>query len=132
VAVPGSTGPRTEVVIGGAILVAAGIGTGLSFLAVAGGKASAADALLARMRQANLQCTRPPEPGQCQDLVALRRGSDTFHNAAVPILVAGGVAAAGTFVYALWPWFKGERAVKARPLPVARTDGGGLWLSGNF
>jgi hypothetical protein len=63
----------------------------------------------------------------------MRQAADTFHNAGVPLLVAGGVVAAGTLAYALWPRSpRVERSGQMRVLPVVGPQASGLWLTGSF
>ena len=127
-----SDGPSRALVIGGAIASAAALGTGIAFVAVAGGKASDADAVLAQLKSSGTTCLVPPQAGPCEPLLSLRQNQGTFHNVGVPMLVGGGIGAIGTAIYALWPRSKSEPTMGLRALPAINPGSAGMWLTGTF
>jgi hypothetical protein len=127
-----SKGPNLSLVISGAIVSAAAMGTGIAFLAVAGGKTSEADAVLAQLKISGITCLVPPQAGSCEQLLSLRQNQGTFHNVGVPMLVGGGIGAIGTAIYALWPRSKSEPTMGLQVLPTTGPGSAGMWLMGTF
>ncbi len=115
----------------------AGIGAGIALLVVSKGKASAAMDLSGEIGRGG--CSRAVPDPRCTELDDGAHSADTFHNAAVGVLVGAGVLAAGTGAYFLWSAVKGRRSDKSddrhRALhvaPLGGTHGGGLIVSGDF
>ncbi|MFS8070315.1 MAG: tetratricopeptide repeat protein, partial [Byssovorax sp.] len=126
-------GPKLPILLGGAALSLGALGAGIGLMAASGGKGADADAVLQQMQAAKVVCTQPPVAGPCQDIVSLRQSHDTLHNAALPLLVGGGVLAVATLSYALWP--RGGASPKTtglRVIPVVGAEAGGLWVGGAF
>jgi hypothetical protein len=69
---------------------------------------------------------------ECNALRNALSDADTFSNTAVVAYVIGGLAAAGTAVYAFWPAPKGRKTTVVRPVPVVTGREGGLWITGTF
>jgi hypothetical protein len=125
--------PSVPIIIAGAGVSAVALGTGIAFFVVSSSKASSADATLSGILHAGAPCTSPPQAGACSNVLSMRQAADTFHNAGVPLLVAGSVIAAGTLAYALWPRSpRVERSGQMRVLPIVGPQAGGLWLTGSF
>ena len=124
--------PNRSLVIGGAIVSAAALGSGIAFLAVSGGKASEADLTLAQLKSSSITCSVPPQAGPCEQLLSLRRGQGTFHNVGIPMVVSGGIAAIATAVYASWPRSASEPKTGLRVLPAIAPSSAGVWLTGSF
>jgi hypothetical protein len=68
---------------------------------------------------------------QCGDLKQKLQKSDTFHNAGVGVLVVGGVIAAGTIIYAVWPK-KARATMGLEVLPAVAPTFAGIVASGRF
>lgn len=99
-------------------------------------KAGEADGVLANLKSdtgRGSPCLAPKADG-CDELYALRREQDAFGNAAFWMLVAGGVAGAGTFVYGLVtaPKSGAPPAPKAALTPVVAPGLTGVVLLGSF
>jgi PEGA domain len=129
---PEPRGASVPLVVTGAVVAGLGVAVGGALFGVAGGKASDADAQLAQMKATGTTCTSPPMAGPCTTLHNLNTSSDTLHNAAIPLLVAGSAIGAGTLLYALLPRRQSEPTAPVRVVPVAGPGGGGLWLRGAF
>lgn len=95
--------PSVAILVTGAALTAVSEGLGIGLMVASGAKASSADAKLQEVQKAGVRCESPPQAGACSDVLSLRRAQGLLHNAAVPLLIGGGVAAAATLVYGLWP-----------------------------
>lgn len=128
----GSEGPNLSLVIGGAIVSAAVLGTGIAFLAVSGGKESKADLTLSQLKSSGIICSVPPQAGSCEQLLSLRRDQGTFHNVSVPMVVGGSIGAIATAAYVLWPRSKSEPMTGLLALPAIGPGSAGMWLMGSF
>jgi hypothetical protein len=121
-------------IIVGAGLGVAGIGTGVALLVVAAGEKTKALELRDSMPEAVCN-TAHPEHGQytaqCDDLLAKVRRKDTFHNVGVGALIAGGVIGAATLTYALWPRKKSS-TTGLEVLPVVAPTFAGISASTLF
>lgn len=125
---PLARGPSIPLVVGGAVISFAALGTGVAFFAVAGGKGRDADRL---NLQIEVDCSKSPTTGACGELFSLRQDQETFQNAGIALVVGGSVVAASTLVYALWP--RGKQAPRDTWIvPVAGTGGASVWLRGTF
>jgi len=124
--------PSVSLVVGGAAVSFVALGASVALFAVASGKGSDADQMVAQLKAASAPfCANASTTGACGDLYSLRQDQGTFHNTGVALLVGGSVVAASTLVYALWP--RGARATKdAQVVPVVSTSGAGVWLRGTF
>jgi hypothetical protein len=125
-------GPKNAIVVGGAAISLAALGTGVALFAVASGKGTDADQMVSQLESASAPlCAKASTTGACGDLFSLRQDQGTFHNTGIALLVGGSVVAVGTVAYALWP--RGKQATRdAWILPVVGTDGAGVWLRGAF
>lgn len=142
--------PQAPVIIAGIAVGAVGLLGGFIFTGVANGHASDADELTASLKARSqamygtpYACATGGFTVECQHLYDDRVGADTFGDVAVWSFVVGGLAGAGTAVYALvLPKVLTTRAtpgqesatpgVRATLTPVASPGGAGLWLSGSF
>lgn len=119
-------------VLGGAALVAGGIGAGLM---VAGGRkgAQADDALDKLKEDTGSETPCLTTSAECDSLKALRADRDEMVNMGTGFLIGAGVAAVGAIGYAVWL----RRAPSDGPsrvsvLPVVSPSASGLWLRGAF
>jgi len=122
------------VIVVGAGLAAVGIGTGIGLIVAAGSQN--ADALKLRDSMPEAVCnTAHPQHGTytttCGQLKDQLRKTDTFYNVGAGVLVAGGVIAAGTVVYALWPQKKSTQ-MGLEVLPTVAPTFAGFSASGRF
>jgi PEGA domain len=123
-------------VLGGAGLLAGGIGIGL--FAAAGGKTSTADQNLSQlqMQQGAAQpCAGASPPASCSTIQGERASSDAMTNAATGLLVGGGIAVAAAVAYAIWlPPSHPDQNVSGRVsiVPVLSPSAGGAFLRGTF
>lgn len=129
-----SLGPRTVLIWSGSAAAAAGLGVGAAMGIVSLVKAGEAD----RMRETLVTgtgrtspCTAPKADG-CEELYALRREQDAFGNAAFWMLIAGGVAGAGTVAYGLIVRPPNSTSGGAVVVPVIGNGTGGLLFQGSF
>ncbi|WP_170319878.1 PEGA domain-containing protein [Polyangium spumosum] len=129
----GAPGGKSKVLIGvGGGLALVGIGTGIGLL-VAGSGASS-DAADLRKTLVPGDCFGPTDPAKvasCTELQDRLETKDTFTNVGIPLLVAGGVIAAGTIVYAVLPRKKAT-TVGLVVAPVVAPTFSGLFASGRF
>jgi tetratricopeptide (TPR) repeat protein len=137
----GSDAPKKKnviIIIGGAMVSVAAVATGIG-LTVAANSASD-DALAQRKvlfdRKAPFCNAYLPSDNitadQCKALHEALSDKDSYTNTAVVAYVIGGLAAAGTAVYALWPAPKNRKSTVVRPVPVVTGREGGLWITGTF
>lgn len=126
------SGARKPVIITGSTLAVVTLVVGGAFLGVAKSKASTADTQTAQMMAGGVTCASPPAAGPCASLHDLNASSDTFHNAGVPLVVAGSAIGLGTLIYALLPRSKKEPPAGLRVLPAAAPRSAALWLNGAF
>jgi hypothetical protein len=131
-ATPGRTRASLPVIVGGYVVGAVGIATGIALFVVANQKASSANAQLVHFQQTPTACSQLPPPSGCATLHATNVSADTFHNASIPFLAIGSGVAAATVMYMLWPRAKTERGPAVQIAPVAGTTGTGVWLTGEF
>lgn len=133
---------RTKVpffVLGGAALVAGGVGAAL--YAAAGAKGSAADDLLAEIKAASSQkyACQPAATG-CATVSALRTSRDQMMNVGTGVLIGGGVLLGAAVLTGVWAFSApssssaslGPRAASLSLSPAVSPEGGGLWLRGGF
>jgi hypothetical protein len=126
------------IIIGGAMVSVAAVATGVGLTVAAN---SAADDALAMKNALDARgaplCNQylPSDNQTASECAALRESlSDqgSYANTAVVAYVIGGLAAAGTAVYAFWPAPKGRKTAVVRPVPVVTGREGGLWITGTF
>lgn len=121
-----------------AILLSGGAGT-LAFAAVGAGlsgaaadKAGQADKLLQSVvsRGGSNACSQPSASlkTDCEMLHSFNKGSDTLQNTGTAMFVVGGLAAAGTLAYWLWPSDNPKATVAVAPSPT----GIGVAIRGEF
>lgn len=133
---PGGTGSRTVLIWAGFAATATGLGVGAAMGIVSLVKASEADGTLASLRETTQRaspCAAPKADG-CEELYALRREQDAFGNAAFWMLIAGGVAAAGTTAYGFvtQPPRGNAPAPRAAAVPLVAPGAAGVLLLGSF
>jgi hypothetical protein len=112
-------------------LAAGGIGSGIVFSALLAWKnsdAAAAHAMIVAHHGNCIPGTAGYDP-TCAALVAAGNAADLWYDAAVGAFVAGGVSAAGTALYLLWPSLQPKTDL--RLMPILGTQHGVL-LSGSF
>jgi hypothetical protein len=131
---------RTKVpfyVLGGAALVAGGVGAAL--YAAASTKAAAADDILAE-RGGTYPCQNTKATG-CPTVLSLRQGHDKLWNIGTGVLVGGGALLGAAVLTGVWAFSSGSsstgsagapRAASVRVAPTVSADGAGLWLTGSF
>ncbi len=125
----------TVIAVGAAVGVVGvvGVGAGVGFLVAASGVRADADQTIADADLVQGDCPG----GNVQDAAACTKlkeqlGSlDTFTNVGTGVLIAGGVVATGTLVYALWPR---KRSAKAGldVVPVVAPSFAGVVAAGRF
>lgn len=126
------------VIVAGAAVSAAAIGTGIGLLVVSGSKGSEADDKLTQLKASNgpVPCSNatPDAATGCTELKGLRSDHDTFHNVAIGTFLFGGVVAAATvgYVFLTAPKSKPSDSGSVRVLPVVSKEASGLWLTGAF
>jgi hypothetical protein len=130
--------PKRRSIIPGIALgavAAVGIGGGVAFVGMSSGKRSAAEATRGQILTGRGSCV--PGAGnldaRCSDLQNNLKASDTFHDVAVGAFIAGGIAAAGTLAYFLWPARPARSAgYHLQVTPVFGASAGAVILSGSF
>jgi hypothetical protein len=113
--------------------------TGFVLTAAANGKGSDAAAQLMVLEQTGRPCTDSSITGLCTEQRDTLRSQSTLANAAMGVLISGGVVAVATAAYVFWPTRKKKadaapeaEAAALRAVPFAGPGGGGLWVSGAF
>ncbi|MDI1432325.1 tetratricopeptide repeat protein [Polyangium sorediatum] len=126
---------KSWVAIGvGAGLALAGIGTGVGLLVAAGGAGEEADALDDAMPDMACDPTHPDHAANkanCATLLSTVQRKDTFTNVGTGALVAGGVLAVGTVVYALLPTKK-QATMGFTLVPTVTPTFAGFAATGQF
>jgi hypothetical protein len=134
----GGSGPGKKslpLIIAGAGVGAVGIGTGIGLLVAASSLKS--DVLSIRDTVPDAVCN-PAHPQRadyaqtCSDVLSKLQRKDTFHNVGVGVLIAGGVIAAGTIVYAVLPSKKKAPPMGLQVTPTLVPTFAGLSASGQF
>jgi hypothetical protein len=121
-----------------AMVAVAGVATGIGLTVVANRKSDDALAQKNAMdaRGAPLCNNYLPSDNQtaseCAALHESLSDKNAYSNTAVVAYVIGGLAAAGTAVYAFWPTPKNRKSTVVHPVPVITGKEGGLWLTGTF
>lgn len=134
---PGTERSPALIVAGAAVGVAA-LGTGIVFHLLANGRASsAADAQSAIVGQTkNSGACGSPTPavaGLCAGLHGDLAARDHLSNIALGAYVIAGMAAAATIAYAFWPVTQEHRQTfAARPAPLIGPGLGGFAIAGQF
>jgi tetratricopeptide (TPR) repeat protein len=120
------------IVIGGAALVAAGVGGAL--LGISGSKASSALDITDKLRGSNRRCTTTSADPDCVSLFDGLKSADSLHNAGVGVFIGAGVLAAAAVTYLLLPAPAARKAsaLSVTATPIAGAGQGGLLLSGAF
>ncbi len=131
-----AAGSRTVLLWSGSAAAVTGLGVGAAMGVVSLVKAGEADGVLAKLKSdtgRGSPCLAPKADG-CDDLYALRREQDAFGNAAFWMLVAGGVASAGTTAYGFvtQPKNAAPPALKVALTPVVAPGLTGVVLLGSF
>ncbi|UQA59149.1 PEGA domain-containing protein [Polyangium aurulentum] len=132
--VVGSGGAKKSlpIIIAGAGLAAVGIGTGIGLIVAAGGKSSDASDLRKELSPGDCPGTIPTVRDKCSTLKGQLEDKDTFQNVGTGVLIAGGVIAAGTVVYALWPAKRSAPTTGWQVVPTVAPTFAGLSASGHF
>lgn len=119
----------TPAIIGGAV-AAVGLGVGIGFTLSANGKASDRDDAVDALGGPSACGTGTPFVSQCAEIRDLDDAESTRRKVALGGFVVGGLAAAGTVVYLLWP--SETQSDQARLQPFVGPEGGGLQVLGSF
>ena len=128
-----SDGPNLGLVIGGAALSVAAIGAGVGLMVMASGAGSDREELVAQLGNTSACAPGGNVPASCDEITSLSDDEQLFGGLGLGLLVTGGVAAAGTLTYALWPRGSSEETTSAlRLLPIASQNKAGLLLVGSF
>jgi hypothetical protein len=122
------------------LLGAAGIGTGIGFIALSSSKGSDANAIGSMITAQHGACVSrwgSFQPIPCANLKEKLKERDLFHDVAVGALIGGGAAAAGTVLYLLWPspqekTTKQSVARDLRLTPLLSRTGSAFLLTGSF
>jgi len=103
---------------------------------MAAGKRSDAQAestLIVNGHQSCVSGAKNFDTSRCGEVHDKAQAYATFHNVAVGAFLAGGVAAAGTALYFLWPTRPASSAVQQlRVIPAFGANDGGVIVSGSF
>lgn len=101
--VPGEAWPRSELIVGGAVLTGLALGGAVVTTVLANGKAGEREEALKALdtRTDPSPCSGASVPAACVDIKDNSRASDTFANIAMPLYVVGGVSALGTLAIVL-------------------------------
>jgi len=123
----------------------AGIGGGIGLFVVSGAKRTSAETLRSQIQgtfgDAGGQngCLYSPKPTACDALDSDARGAVTFRGLSIGAFVVGGLAAAGTAAYLLWPASTegpstpdARAAVSVRVVPALGPTSGGVDVLGQF
>jgi hypothetical protein len=122
------------------LLAAAGIGSGIGFMALSSSKGSEADAVSSMITAQHGACVSrwgSFQPKPCADLEEKLKARVLFHNVAVGAFIGGGAAAAGTVLYLLWPSPQEKTAKQSvardlRLTPILNRTGSAFLLTGSF
>jgi hypothetical protein len=136
----GSTKRRAAPAVMLGLLGAAGIGTGIGFIALSSSKGSDANAIGSMITAQHGACVSrwgSFQPIPCANLKEKLKERDLFHDVAVGALIGGGAAAAGTVLYLLWPspqekTTKQSVARDLRLTPLLSRTGSAFLLTGSF
>jgi hypothetical protein len=132
---PAGSWPRTEVIVGGAVLSGLALGGAVVTTVLANGKAGERDDLRqSLLGQGASACAGASPASGCSDLASLNSDKDTWTNWAVPLYVVSGASAAGVLVILL-ATSDPEAATASQSdgfKPWASADGFGLSASGRF
>ncbi|MDI1432322.1 PEGA domain-containing protein [Polyangium sorediatum] len=131
----GAPGGKSKVLIGvGGGLALVGIGAGIGLLVAASGADSDAKALDSAMPDAACDPAHPDHAankGNCATLLSTLQRKDTFTNIGTGALIAGGVLAVGTVVYALLPTKK-QATMGFTLVPTVTPTFAGFAATGQF
>jgi hypothetical protein len=133
-AASGDDGPSVGLIVAGSALAVAGLAAGGVFTGLANGKSSDMASLRSDLGGNTSACAGVASVGaKCNELSDARDGAKMFTNVAVATFVVGGVAAAATLTYALWP--RGRGAPKKAgwiAAPFVGPGTGGLAIGGSL
>ena len=112
----------------------AGMGTGIAFLAMYGGKKSNAETMGAAILSSGGYCSAPSASvaTQCGDLHTTTKDAATFQHVGVAALVGGGVSLLAAGTYLLWPSSVAKPPSGMTAAPMVALGGGGLLVQGSF
>jgi len=125
-----TTRPMWPVYVGAGVAVV-GLGLGVGYTIAARGKDNDREDLLSSLGGPNPCAPGNPNGAACARVVALRDDADKDRAIALGGFIAGGVAAAGTITYLVWPR-RGGSTASTLVLPVAGREGAGLALLSLF
>jgi hypothetical protein len=138
---------RLPLLLGGAALAAGGLGLGVAMNATANARADEAhlaQATITRAGGTSSACASPPSPlvSTCSALQHALSARDLDANLSVASYVTGGVLAAATVTYLIWPVLSpvfhhhdehhSSWLASVRPTPSVAPNGAGLVLGGSF
>jgi hypothetical protein len=124
---------KNLVVIGvGVGLAVVGIGVGVGLMVAVVGKSSAVSDARKELSPGACPGTIPTVRDKCSRLKGLLKDMDTFQNVGTGMLIAGGVIAAGTVAYALWPTKRPAPTVGWQVVPTVAPTFAGVSVSGQF
>lgn len=129
---------NTIIILSGAMVSVAALATGIGLTVAANSKAEDALAMKNALDSRGAPLCNAYLPSdtvtatECNALQDALSDRDSFSDAAVVAYVVGGLAAAGTAAYALWPTPKNRKSTVVRPVPVVTGREGGLWFTGTF
>lgn len=133
---PESHGPRTGVIVAGAVVTGVALAAGIGFLAAAGGKGASGLETHTAILESGHSCITGAGnyDARCADLSNITLTGDTFHKVGVGLLAGASAAAVGTAVYFFWPRSNPDRPAPSafRVAPAVSTTNAGLLVSGSF
>lgn len=129
---PGDTAerPMWPAYVGAGVAVV-GLGLGVGYTLAASGREDDRKALLASLTGANPCGPATPYGTECASVASLDSDARTDRRIALGGFVVGGVVAAGTVAYLLWPRHD-AKTTSAMVIPIAGRDVAGLALHSSF
>jgi len=104
----------------------------VGLMVAAGGKSSDASEVRKDLSPGDCPGTIPTVRDRCATLKGLLEEHDTFQNVGTGVLIAGGVIAAGTVAYALWPTKRSAPTVGWQVVPTVAPTFAGMSAFGRF
>lgn len=130
-----SSGPRTEIVVGGAALAGAAVVIGGVLVGLAEKTRGDLQADSPRNPDGSLACVGQTAPGTavpiCDELRAKARDGNALGQAGIGLLIGGGLIGLGTIGYAVF-WPKPEKQSASSIVPVVGPRSAGLVWQGSF
>jgi tetratricopeptide (TPR) repeat protein len=128
-----SGGKNLAVIVSGAAVSLAAVGTGVGSWLAGEGKRDQAEEIARTIPDGG--CDRSlgkPLNAKCDELKSALQASDTLKNVGIVFLMTGSAVGVATIVYGLWPASKQERQQGIRFAPVVTGSSGGLYVTGTF